>query len=231
MRRAIVVVVLLLGCREKPAPQKREPPPATSRNTTGAFAKPTRRLPPTLATTFISSVAEASDSAAAWTAIADAYENELATCTKDCRAIAYEIVLARKNVVKAMKLEPPPGDGPVELPAEVKEVVDAIDAYVKMVDPTDDEVAPMQFLAANALWHWRQPEALTRLQQFLEEHRDDPTAEYAANQLLHSLMQQNRLEELRAWVGELSGDETFLANKPELRATIARIQEALASNP
>lgn len=229
MRRAIVVLVLLIGCRDKPAPQKHEPPvPAP----TGA-ASTTKRTPPTLtlASAFVSSVAASSNTPAAWTAIADTYQSELASCTVNCRDTAYAIVLARKKALEAAQLKPPPGDGPVELPPEVQAKVDALDQYVKMLDPTDDEVAPMEFLAANTLWHWRQPEALTRLQKFLEEHRDDATAEYAANQLLHSLMEQGRMDELRAWVAEFSADETFLANKPELRATLERIREVLAQNP
>lgn len=226
MRRAVLAVVLVLGCRDKAAPPKRDsPPPAPS-----ASAATAKRTPPklTLATTFVSSVAASSNTPAAWTAIADTYQSELATCTANCKDTAYAIVLARKNA--AAQLKPPPGDGPVELPAEVQAKVDALDAYVKLLDPTDDEVAPMQFLAANTLWHWRQPEALARLETFLQEHRDDATAEYAANQLLHSLMNQGRMDELRAWVAEFSSDETFLANKPELQATLARLREVLAAN-
>jgi hypothetical protein len=39
------------------------------------------------------------------------------------------------------------------------------------------------------------------------------------------------MDELRAWVAELSADETFLANKPELRATLDRLRDLLAQQP
>lgn len=239
--RAIIYVLVLLfaagACKKKKAEPRPAVPSAAAadRSLPLPGRTPTSRppRPPALvATAFTSSVAEASNTSAAWTALADGYEAELEDCKSGCRELAYEMVLARNRALKTANLpKPKQGEPPGPLPPEVQANVDALDAYVERLDPTDDEVAPMKFLAANALWHWNQESALPRLQQLLQEHRDDATAEYAANQLLHSLMEQGRMDELRAWVAELSADETFLANKPELRATLERIREILAQQP
>lgn len=233
---SVVCILALAGCKKKKAEPR--PAPATSaadRALPVPGRKPMSRppRPPTLiATAFTSSVAEASNTSAAWTALAEGYEAELGDCKTGCRELAYEMVLARNRALKTANLpRPKQGEPPGPLPPEVQANVDALDAYVERLDPTDDEVAPMKFLAANALWQWNQEAALPRLQQLLQEHRDDATAEYAANQLLHFLMEQGRIDELRAWVAELSADETFLANKPELRATLEKIRELLAQQP
>jgi hypothetical protein len=195
-------------------------------------AKAPRRIPPSLpATQFTLSYAERANTPTAWTSVADAYAQDLSRCTTDCRDLAYEVLLARKQAVKAANLPKPEGDEwtPVPVPAEVQAVIDATDAFVAMLDPTDDDVAGLQFLSAASLWRYRRDEALPRLEALLREHRDDATAEYAANQLIDALMRAGKLAELRAWAAELAADETFLANKPELRATLERVVALLAS--
>lgn len=170
--------------------------------------------------------AEAEQTADAWDAAAAAYQRELEACTAtdDCLDDAYAIVLARKNGLMAEPIEPPPGDEPAPVPRRVLAVVDALDAYVAMADPLDPDLAGMKFLAASALYRWRQPDAIARLERVLREHRDDPTAEFAANQLLDLLMRAGRIAELRTWVDVLLGDEAFLAGKDALRETLERLR-------
>jgi hypothetical protein len=224
MRRVLLVLVLL-GCDRKHPEQKPVVAPL-------AKAKAPKRIAPSLPTAqFTLSYAETANTPAAWSAVADAYAQDLSHCTSDCRDVAYQVVLARKQAVKAANLPKPEGDewAPLPVPAEVQAAIEATDAFVAMLDPTDDDVAGMQFLSASSLWRYRQDEALPRLEALLREHRDDATAEYAANQLLDALMRAGKLAELRAWATELAADETFLANKPELRATLERVVALLAS--
>jgi hypothetical protein len=189
------------------------------------------KRPPTLpAAAFTWAVAEASNSAHAWTSVADSLAADLAACTTDCREAAYEVVLARNNAARIAAAPPPHGDDwtALPIPHEVEVAIATQDAYVASLDPTDDEVAPMKFLSAGALWRYRQDAALPRLEALLREHRDDETAEYAANQLLDALMRAGRTDELRYWVAELLADETFLADKPDLRDTLQQMHQALA---
>ena len=65
---------------------------------------------------------------------------------------------------------------------------------------------------------------MERLELILREHRDLPIAEYAANQLLDTLMRAGRLAELRAWALELLGDAAFLAGNDELRQTLEPVR-------
>jgi len=177
------------------------------------------------------SAAEANPSAAAWEAAATAYEGERDACTGDgCTDAAFAAVLARK---KAFETEPPPpppppGDDPAELPARVRTVVEAIDAYVATVDPTDPDLPGLRFTAASAMYTWRQPDAIARLEALLREHRDDPTAEYAANQLIDLLLRTGQIAEARAWAVELLADAAFMVGKDALRATLERVREVTA---
>jgi hypothetical protein len=228
--RITVLLFGLVACREQPAAPPPVPKPTSPVTTAGT---PHARRQPTLAVTAFSwSFAEASNSRPMWTAIADTAQRELDACKANCREIAYEVVLARNHAVRTSDHQPPPMDAPAEpLPPEVEASVAALDAYVASLDAADDEVAPMKFLAAASLWRWRDPSAVVRLESVLRDHRDDATAEYAANQLLDLLMREERIPELRTWVAELSADETFLANKPELRETLAGLTKLLATLP
>lgn len=183
--------------------------------------------PPQLA--FTLSVAESAKEPLAWTAVADAYARELELCESECRPLAREVVDARLHALQSIRRQPR-GKEPMPIPPELDAAVAAIDDYVARLDSTDADVAPMKHTAASALWRYRQDDALPRLEEILRDHRDDDeTAGYAANKLLHLLMHRNRLDELRFWMAELSADETFLANKPELQATLARLRELVAA--
>lgn len=216
MRRALFVVVAFVACRDARAP---EPAPVTKHPGRARMARP-----PQLA--FTLSVAESAQEPLAWTAVADAYARELEVCPSECQSLAREVVEARLHALQSIRRQPH-GEQPV--PPELDAAVAAIDDYVARLDSTDADVAPMKHTAASALWRYRQDDALPRLEEILRDHRDDETAEYAANRLLHLLLHRNRLDELRFWMTELSSDETFLADKPDLQATLAQLRELVAA--
>jgi hypothetical protein len=205
MRLAAIAVVLLIGCTEAPASQQREPLPGASANQT----PPTR----TLASTFIDS--------GSWTYIANSFKSQFASCKTDCRQLAYAEVVTRKQLIEELELEPPPGDGPVELPHQVQSLLDTVDAYVKMLQPGDAEIPMMRLLTARTLLHWRRIEALPLIETFLQEHHDE-NGEWAAESHLQLLMNQQRFDELRIWLAAFLADKTFVAKTPELRATLER---------
>ncbi len=227
MRRMLCVIVLA-ACEAKspPAPtpvaeQTRVVPARRTKPRTET--RPT--TPPRLARTAdVWAAAERAPSAEAWEAAADAYEAELDACTDGCLDAAYAVVLARKNALLAAPEEPPPGDEPVPVPPRVQAAVDAMDAYVALAEPDDPDVAGLKFLASNALYRFRQPDSILRMEEILRDHRGDPVAEYAANTLLDLLLRSGRVDDAKRWVAELLGDAAFLADKPALRETLDRLQ-------
>ena len=190
---------------------------------------PTRpSLPPQLTTTAVAwSFAESSDAAEAWDATAEAYEQELASCTENCSDTAYAIVLARKNALRVEDLKPPAGEVPVPLPPRAQATLDALDQFVAL-SPDDPDAGGMKFLAANLLRRWHQPDALVRLEAVLRENRRDPTAEFAANILLDALLKAGRVAEVEALVDNLLADAAFMAGKDELRQTLERLRTLIA---
>lgn len=231
MRTSLCLLLLIAGgCREKAVP-----PPAAAKPVIAAASAPAARaapMPSLPTSAFAWSFAEASDSHDAWVAVAETAATDAANCTADCNEVVYELAMARNHVVRTSPHQPPEMEEPAEpLPPEVEASVAAIDAYVALLPATDDQVAGLKFLAGAALWRWREPGAVARLEEVLRDHRDDETAEYAANQLLDMLMREERIPELREWVAELSADETFLANKPDLRETLEGLTKLLATLP
>lgn len=188
---------------------------------------PGPRRPPTAEATWAN--AEAIGTAEAWDSAADAYERERDRCVDDCLDKAYAAVAARKNAVSAQGIKRPTGDARGPMPPRVRAEVAALDAYVKRSSAADPELAGMQFLAANAVNEWREPDAIARLEAVLRDHRYDPTAEYAANLLLDALLRADRIPELRRWIDELRADTTFLDGKDSLRDTLERLRTMMAS--
>jgi hypothetical protein len=243
MRGILFAFVVVLGaCKERRAEPQAvlAPPERVATRTEAPRTLPTpRRVPrtetrPTVpraqaATAVAWARAETRGTAEAWDAAAEAYDQERADCVEDCLETAYAAVLARKNAVLAARLEPPPGDEPVELPPRLRAVVDALDDYVGMTDSLDPDLAGMKFLAASITTRWRQPDAVARLEALLREHPDDPTSEYAANLLLDLLVRADRIAEAKAWVDKLMADEAFLVGKDELRATLERLRGLFAA--
>ena len=233
------IVLVLAACDSK----KPAPAPAANGDTASAPARTAPRVAPPRAprawtrplapprhavTDGAWDRAETEQTADAWAKAADTYQAELATCAEGCADTAYVVVLARKNALLAEPLEPPPGDEPVAVPPAVEALVEALDAFVEIADPSDPDVAGVKFLAGNALHKWRQPDALARLEEVLREHRDHETAEYAANILLDALLRAGRVDEVSALVEELLADGAFLASRRELRQTLERLRAVIA---
>lgn len=228
-RAALAIVLVLAGCRCREADPTPAPSRVTPKRAAPIAAAQRPSLPPQQPFTAIAwSVAEASHTAASWDAAADAYEREMESCAEDCNETVYAIVLARRNAMLAAPITPPEGDKPVSLPPRVQALVDALDHYAAVGDPNDPDVAGVKFLAANALNKWRQPDAIARFEAVLRDHPTAEVAEYAANLLLHTLMQQERIQELEIWVARLLSDPAFLAGKPELEQTLAQLKTALS---
>jgi hypothetical protein len=234
MRGILLLVAALAACKDKRA----QPPPARAKAAVPSPrpAGPAPTLPPDKPVThmlereaFMWSFAEARNTAAGWDAAATAFEQELASCDANCAETAYAILLARKNALLVEPIKPPPGEEPLDLPPRVQAALDASDQYVALGDPDDHDVKGSRFIAASLTYRWRQPDAIDRLIEILKFHRDHPTAEYAANQLLDLLMRADRGDELRQWVGVLLADATFLADKPELRTTLERLRDMFAA--
>jgi hypothetical protein len=137
--------------------------------------------------------------------------------------------MERKAALRAQPAEPPPGADPVHPPARVLEFVDALDEYVRVAEPSDPDRPKMQFLAAATLNHWRQPDAIPRLEDILRGDRGDETVEYAANLLLDSLNRTGRYDDMAVWVDELLADRAFMADKDELRDTLQRLHTGLVA--
>jgi hypothetical protein len=235
MRAVVLGLVVVTACKpdQKPPPPKPQAPPVTvapAKRAPPAPSLPGPSHPPTYKLDhepFVWAFAEASGTAAAWNAAAESFEEALATCTKDCAKTAYAVMLARRNALGVDPIKPPSPDAPppAELPDRVQAVVDSIDQFVALGDPTDPDVGGAKFLAASVMYRWQQQvDAVARLEAILRDHRDLPIAEYAANELLDTLMRANRVTELRAWVADLLADATFLAGKDELRQTLERIR-------
>ncbi len=158
------------------------------------WAPPSAPALPVLASAW--SAAEASNTASAWDAVADAYERERARCVDDCLDDQYGVVLARKNAVAADPPAKPGLDERPALPPRVKALVAALDDYVKIAPADDPDVFDMKFLAANAQSNWHQPDAIARLEQLLRGDRSAPAAEYVANILLDALLRADRMQDL-----------------------------------
>jgi hypothetical protein len=237
---AIVVLILVATssceCRRTKDPRpaavtagaQRKAGPAIKRTKPRTETRPT--TPPSLPATGAAwSLAEKQNTAEAWDAAGEAYERERSNCTDDCLDAAYAVILARRNALRVNTIEPPAGDEPAPLPSRVRAMVEAADEYIKRTDPSDPDFVGLKFLAANALNRWRQPESTERLEELLREHRNDPSAEYAANMLLEALARTNRIAELKRWVDELLADGVFLSGKDALRQTLETLRAQIAS--
>ncbi len=230
-RFAIVLLVVVGACdarRDPPRAAPRSPeraarPPAPVPGARAAVPPARPAVRPATAAAWAR--AEADETAAAWDAAGDAAAEERAACTGDCAATAHAVLLARKSAMLADPPAPPAGDDEVALPPRVEGVIDALDDYISLADPADPELPGMKFLAASVSSRWRQPDTIARLEALLREHRQDESAEYAANLLLDALLRAERLAELRAWVLDLLGDQAFLLGKDALRQTLERLRD------
>lgn len=232
--RWCLALLVLAACDAKAAAPENAPEPRVVRPVRAAPARRhvprTETRPPTPTRSLADAwrMAESTTEAEDWDAAADAYLDALAPCTQDCLELAYGAVLARRNALAAAPEDPPPGDDPAPVPPRVQATIDALDTYVDLAEPGDPDLPSMKFLAGNALYRYRQPDAIARLEAVLREFPRDDVAEYAANTLLDLLMRSGRTDELRVWVERLLADASFLAGRDDLRDTLERVHAAIA---
>ena len=120
------------------------------------FAKRERPSGPTQVAWY---AAEASNLPEAWDRAALAYEGELAHCKEKCARDAFRIVLARRYAMDATWAPPPANTtGPVEMPARVVAVLDAIDQYEKIA-PNAPDVMRSEVVRYDILTAYHQPGA------------------------------------------------------------------------
>jgi hypothetical protein len=238
MRTIAIVCLVVAACESKKSPPASTAAPAVQPSRSRPIAIPTPRktwtrppTPPAIPVTAAAwAAAEVHETSDAWEVAAVAYEVERDRCEVGCDVPAYAAVLARRNAMLADPVaEPPPGTDPVPVPPRVQELVDALDEFVRLSDPSNPDAVGAKFLAGNALKKWRQPDALVRLEDVLRNHRDHETAEYAANILIDHLLNDGRVAEVRALVDELLADQAFLAGKDELRKTLERVRALIAA--
>ena len=105
--------------------------------------------------------AEESNLPEAWDRAAAAYETELATCVEKCKRDAIRIMLARRYAMNASWDPPAPGVGPVEMPARVTAVLEAIDRYQALA-PNAPDAMRNEVVRYDILTAYRQPGARYR---------------------------------------------------------------------
>ncbi|MGE0548616.1 MAG: hypothetical protein AB7O24_16935 [Kofleriaceae bacterium] len=105
-------------------------------------------------------------------------------------------------------------------------IIAAYDAYIThAIDPTDPQVIGVKFLKAQLYHRRRQLDlAVPLLREILDHHRQHESAEPAAQLLLDCYNQLGQHDHMLALVDELARDDSFLAGKPELQATIRALQ-------
>jgi TolA-binding protein len=102
----------------------------------------------------------------------------------------------------------------------------AVDAYITYVkDRNDEELVGMKFLKGRIFRRFDQLEqAIPIFKAIVTEHRDHEVAEEAAMQLLDSYNRLLDYKNLVAFADQLLANQAFLANKPTLEKTAAKIK-------
>ena len=141
------------------------------------------------------------------------------------RDAAYAGILAWKNSFSMNVVtgadDPAADDKPTPLTAREVGFVQAVDRYVGMAPPDDDEVAQLLFLRARVFHrHGNLMEALTGFATLVTRHPQSEVAEYAANLLLDALNRAARYDELADWVQRMRANRGLLRGKPDLARTL-----------
>jgi hypothetical protein len=230
MHRALLLALVACSADGSKAPASQQPP---TRSSMPAASGAPRRTPTLPEQPVSVADAERIDTPAAWSSVATSLAAKLDACTRDCKDLAHDLVQSSSKAVRALPTPPHSDDEwtALPVPAEVDVFVARVDRYVQMLEPTDHDTAPMKFFAGSALWRYGQDASLARFEEVLRAHRNTEVAEYAANMLLDALMRAGRTDELRDWVRELVADHAFLADKPDLQATLTRLSTLLAASP
>jgi hypothetical protein len=138
---------------------------------------------------------------------------------------AYAAVLGWKNAINNDS-QPPPTDAlvPVPMPFRIERLVAALE-YERRNYAEGAEGVGMTFVEANTLRRYgRLVQAIAMFRDIVDHHRDHETAEYAANLLLDSYNRLGRHDEMLALANQLAADAKFLADKPDLAKTLARLK-------
>lgn len=140
------------------------------------------------------------------------------------REVAYAAVLATHPPVQAEE-DRPLDYTPRPIPERYQRFLAALATYRAFT--TGDDEADIVFLQARVYWRYDHlAEAEPFLLDLLAHHHDHETAEYAANLLLDSYNRLHEYDRMLALAHELLADDHFLADKPDLRATLDSIVSA-----
>jgi hypothetical protein len=156
-----------------------------------------------------------------WERVANAFsavvEAHRADAAKETEA-AYAAVLAWKNALNGDH-DGVSGDRD---PRSAR-LISALRTYRAYVTDSD-EIAGLEFLEASTLRRTGHgEEAIPLFRDVLDHHRNHETAEYAANLLLDTYNLLGRHAEMVALARSLAADRKFLADKPDLAATVSRL--------
>ena len=119
---------------------------------------------------------------------------------------------------------------PKPLPASEAKLLASFELYLAHVtDPHDAELVDVMFMRADLLRKFDHlPEAIAGFEQILTTHRDADAAEVAAQLALDSYNRLQRYDDMLALATKLAADGKFLADKPALKATIAKLERTAA---
>jgi len=165
-----------------------------------------------------------------WARAAAAFDAVVAANRVDApkrKEAAYAAVLAWKNAINSD--HPAEQIGPGELPSDERSQIAAIHRYRDIADGA--EAAQMTFLEGSLLRRFgRLDDALPLFLDILDHHRSLDVAEYSANLALDTYDRLGRHAEMVELARRLMKDPEFLAGKPDLAATLARI-DRIARGP
>ncbi len=206
MMRGILFALALVACGDKK--EALPPPPAPS--------------PPVAAPAGPVEGAAKAGTIEAWDQAAAALDATVASCktsTPECREAARDAVEAHGRALELEHLTDPRGPlVPVELPARVKAVIAACDAFAKLAPLDDPEAANIALVAAEQEWRYGWAErAVPRYEAILRGDRSSVAVSLAVPRLLEGLRRQGRAADMKRWTDSLLADGKLMAARPELR--------------
>jgi tetratricopeptide (TPR) repeat protein len=141
--------------------------------------------------------------------------------------------------LNALDFDPDQPTGPVNLlasaksrvsaaqkpPARIAKFLGVADALAAALDRADPQLPSLQFLTITLYRKYRHDdEAISRLEHFLDDHREHAHAEIAANLLLDTLVRSRRHDDLREILDLLATDLKFIETKPGLVKNITLLR-------
>ena len=243
MRTALLAcLAALFACKTERAPDA-SPLGAASTASTASTAKARRAKLPALTRTNAIVVevqrraelawtdAEAANTPDAWDLAADLFARSRDACVAACDELAYSVVLARANAIKADALPPPDPKPttPQPLPPRVEAMIDAADRFVA-TSPDNAEALGVSFLAGKQYndYGWID-ESTTRFATVVAADPRADVALYSANLMLDAFNRGERFEDLVRWARDLQANAVLMASHPEIAETVAQILRAAAS--